>query len=336
MLGEAVQSIQQLTGGNNNSVYLVRCSPDKQYVAKVYATPAPGATNRMQTEVNGLEFLTSNGVNQVAKPVAADYDNRCAVYEHLSGEKIKSSQVRTEDVDQAVEFLAQLKGLSKVKESADQPAASDACFSIKETFTTVERRLARFEALEATNPEHQKLSKYLKEEFRPALAEILAWCYHTVDQLKIDFDGTLAPDQRTLSPSDFGFHNALRRPSGEIAFLDFEYFGWDDPAKMIADFLLHPAMDLSGDLKQRFFQRVTTVFADRPWVPARTSVVYPPSGLKWCLIILNEFLPEYIARRASASPNQLDLAVIQSQQLAKSSLLLQKMSNEFQNFPYAN
>jgi hypothetical protein len=38
----------------------------------------------------------------------------------------------------------------------------------------------------------------------------------------------------------------------------------------------------------------------------------------------------------SASPDQLDLAAVQSRQLAKSSLLLQKINNEFQNFPYAN
>ena len=45
---------------------------------------------------------------------------------------------------------------------------------------------------------------------------------------------------RVLSPSDFGFHNALRRPDGTIVFVDFEYFGWDDPAKMMADAMLHP------------------------------------------------------------------------------------------------
>ena len=336
MVGTPVQSVQQLSGGHNNSVYLVRCGSGKQYVAKVYAKSLPGSTDRMQTEVNGLKFLTSNGVDRVARPVGVDTDQRCAVYQYLDGQKIDSSQALPADVDQAVEFMAQLKELSGLEESSEQPSASDACFSINETFATIAQRLARFEALDLSSPQRQELSEYLRDEFRPALAEILAWCQHTVDQSEIDFDRLLDPHQLTLSPSDFGFHNALRRPNGEIVFLDFEYFGWDDPAKMVADFLLHPAMDLSEKLKHRFFQRAVSVFADRPWFPVRTGIIYPPSGLKWCLIILNEFLPEYISRRESASPGQLDLAAVQSRQLAKSRLLLQKMNSEFQNFPYAN
>ena len=60
---------------------------------------------------------------------------------------------------------------------------------------------------------------------------------------KAPVEAELPVEQRTLSPSDFGFHNALRRPDGRVVFLDLEYFGWDDPAKMISDFLLHPALE---------------------------------------------------------------------------------------------
>ena len=38
-----------------------------------------------------------------------------------------------------------------------------------------------------------------------------------------------------ISPSDFGFHNALRTNTGPV-FFDFEFSGWDDPAKTIIDF----------------------------------------------------------------------------------------------------
>ena len=42
-----------------------------------------------------------------------------------------------------------------------------------------------------------------------------------------------------LSPSDFGFHNILSHHNN-LYYIDFEYAGWDDPYKLIADFILNP------------------------------------------------------------------------------------------------
>jgi len=50
----------------------------------------------------------------------------------------------------------------------------------------------------------------------------------------------LPADETCLSPSDFGFHNALVDPSGALSFLDFEYAGRDDPAKPVSDFFCQP------------------------------------------------------------------------------------------------
>ena len=110
---------------------------------------------------------------------------------------------------------------------------------------------------------------------------------------------TVLETLRTLSPSDFGFHNALRRPDGTLCFLDFEYFGWDDPVKLVSDFLLHPGMTLSA----------TRAAALSCTAPRRCMVAMPTFrrvsphalplyGLRWVLIMLNEFLPELWARRA--------------------------------------
>ena len=60
---------------------------------------------------------------------------------------------------------------------------------------------------------------------------------------------------QVLSPSDFGFHNAILKESGDLVFLDFEYFGRDDPVKLMADFIWHPGMKLSNLQKRRLGQR---------------------------------------------------------------------------------
>ena len=37
-----------------------------------------------------------------------------------------------------------------------------------------------------------------------------------------------------------GFHNAVVQCNSKVKFIDFEYAGWDDPAKTAADFIFQP------------------------------------------------------------------------------------------------
>ena len=74
-------------------------------------------------------------------------------------------------------------------------------------------------------------------EFTPVMEQIVAAaCRDSRPETE------LAPQHRCLSPSDFGFHNALLRGRPGVpgardwVFLDFEYFGWDDPAKTVPIF----------------------------------------------------------------------------------------------------
>jgi len=112
-----------------------------------------------------------------------------------------------------------------------------------------------------------------------------------------------------LSPSDFGFHNAIRGVDGRLTFVDFEYFGWDDPAKLVNDFLLHPGMRLSADCYERFRTGALEIYGEKGAFATRLALVYPLYGLRWCMILLNEFLPErWEARRRTGVHNDRDAA----------------------------
>ena len=148
------------------------------------------------------------------------------------------------------------------------------------------------------------------------------------------YDQEISALLRTLSPSDFGFHNALREESGQVKFLDFEYFGWDDPAKMIVDFTFHPAMDLSFELKQSFYQQMLLVFKKDTSLRSRVACYYPFLGLLWCLIFLNEFIKDDLKRRQFAMVDIKDTATIQQRQLKKAEDLLLRVRNSYAKFPY--
>ena len=79
-----------------------------------------------------------------------------------------------------------------------------------------------------------------------------------------------------ISPSDFGFHNTLVRPDGELQFLDFEYAGFDDPAKLVGDFYACPEIPTPQETFERFVDRlVFSLNSPRPFAIARSSCETP-------------------------------------------------------------
>jgi len=300
--------MEWIGGGGNSRIYKL----EGPYAGKVYFQQ-----RRLEVEFAALEFVWRHGVRCVPEPLAADPREKIAVYEFIEGKKPVPTEA---DIDAAVEFLVTLKRLAAEPDAAALSSAAEACFTVQEIVENIRKRLARVADVAELKP-------FLSEDFVPLLERLSA---------TLPNEDPSPMDQRTLSPSDFGFHNALRRPNNELVFLDFEYFGWDDPAKMVADFLLHPAMDLSEPLRQRFAKGIYQRFDANKNLVKRVQTVYPLFGLKWCLIMLNEFVPEDLQRRGFASGGSLDRAAAQARQLDKARRMLDRIKREYEAFPYGN
>jgi hypothetical protein len=121
----------------------------------------------------------------------------------------------------------------------------------------------------------------------------------------------------------------LRLSCGRVIFIDFEYFGWDDPVKLVCDFYWHPGMKLSSDLRQLWLHISHDIFQNDLDFPTRLRAYLPLLGLRWCLIILNEFLKSEMARRLHANPNQVTTySTVCIQQLNKSKALLEEIKEK--------
>jgi hypothetical protein len=130
--------------------------------------------------------------------------------------------------------------------------------------------------------------------------------------------------QRCVSPSDFGFHNALAQPDGTPRFLDFEYAGWDDPAKMTGDFFAQLAVPVPTNFFDRFVHETTAAFPRPEELFQRARLLRPVYQIKWCCIALNVFLPVNLARRKFANPS-LDENALKRAQLTKAANLFQSI-----------
>ena len=335
MLGRKITSINRIGNGRNSKVYKLLCEKSLPYTAKIYFRHGFGERNRLQVEFNCLQFLWKHGIRCIPEPIAKDDAQGYAIFEYIDGNQIKPEEVFQNDIDDAVQFLSRLEECKNREGSEDLPMASEACFSIETIIDVIKRRLAKFFSLQNESPQYNDLDKFLRDDFLPTFEEIKRWSISSLSQLGISSVSELSYGERTLSPSDFGFHNALRRNTGELVFLDFEYFGWDDPAKMVSDFLLHPGMKLPIIYKRHFLAEILKRFNRYEKLSMRIECLYPLCALNWCLILLNEFIPEKFKRRkfAGIASNKSHILAVQ---FSKSEHMLRTVRNEYEQFPCGN
>jgi Ser/Thr protein kinase RdoA (MazF antagonist) len=315
LCGRPVTAIAPAGRGGNNRLFQVETA-EGRFALKLYPKVAGDDRDRLGVEFNALRFLNRHGIAETPIALMADPSEGAALYSWVDGTAVGSPG--DADIDAAAAFLCRLKSLGLAPDAESLPPASEACFSANELIRQNTSRLNRLMQVSTCSD----LATFLADGVAPALTRFTA---HARMRLP-DFERDIAPPLRTLSPSDFGFHNALRQPDGSLIFLDFEYFGWDDPVKLIADTLLHPGMDLDLRQGRHFLAALAPVYARYPGFSERLGALYPLYALRWSLIVLNEFLPERWARRAGAGEIG-DRTAIEIRQLDKARRLLARAND---------
>lgn len=295
LLGAPLISAVPAAGGGNNRVYRVE-TRDGVYAIKFYPRQDADPRDRLNQEFAALELMGANGIDCVPAVHACDAGLSCAAYEWIEG--TAPGDITAGDVDTMAALAETLAGIAADGSAADIQPASASCFSGEDVTVQFADRLARLRAA----ADDKALDAFLGDRLVPGFELLAAQARDTYAAAGLDFAGPLAAAARTLSPSDFGFHNARRRADGSLVFLDFEYFGWDDPVKMIADAVWHPGSAMDERSATRFRDIMLTFFAARDGeaLRARFQALSPLFGAVWCLIVLNEFLPERWARRVAA------------------------------------
>lgn len=300
-------------GRGNSRIFELTSLRGRNYALKVYPDRQIDRRPRLQTEFSACSALGAAGFD-VATPIASDAALDWGVYEWLPGTPIEMpDRCFVEKAAEFVEGLVQKRTF--LAKAAAFPAASEACLRGGEIVSQIQSRLERLRRVKSP-----VLAGFLEGEF---LAAFEAASTSAREQRALAFDASIGPELQILSPSDFGAHNAIKSESGRISFIDFEYFGWDDPVKLVADFYWHPGMNLTSDLRTQWIARCGEVFRDDASYAARLDAYLPLYGLRWCLILLNEFLPAGFAKRMHADSGLgRDMDSVLVLQLGKSKSLL--------------
>lgn len=326
LLPGPTESVELVAGGRNSRVFRV-VAAGESFALKQYPRDEEGRRDRLGAEVSALEFLGRHGVPNVPRVVAKDEAQGYAAFNWIDGNPV--THPAGADIDAMLGLAAKLNALGHANGADKIGDASAATFTGDQVVQQVECRYVKFLGAAKNTPE---LAEFLEHEFTPVFRTVSSWAWSGYDHKSVGFEAVRPDGSRTLSPSDFGFHNTLRQSGGGLAFIDFEYFGWDDPVKLVSDFLLHPGMNLDDRLKRRFLDGARSIYGDEDGAfEARLKALYPLYGLCWCLILLNEFLPAYGDRHQV--PGGATLESIKARQLEKARAFLAKVSETYENGP---
>ena len=277
-----IKKISKKTGRRNSRIYQIKDSSDTLYAMKLYPDKFEDSRNRLRTEFTTVEFLKRNKFDNIPEAIAMCADLNLGLYSWIEGYQIEQPKIR--DLEQAIEFIERLYLLSKNSDRMPD-LATEACLSASELINQVQVRLNRLLEILESNWE---LNDFITNQFIPIWEKSKRKALRDWPSNSIDLD--LENSYLTLSPSDFGFHNSIKS-GNHIYFIDFEYFGRDDPVKLTADFIWHPGMRLSEDLLTKWSNEMLHLFSSDPSFEARLRAAMPLYGLRWIMIILNDFLP---------------------------------------------
>jgi hypothetical protein len=320
MTSGPVVSSSWVTRGGNAGLLDVVTQRGERYALKFYTKR--NGHDCLSTEFNGLTAIQAVRPNSIPTPFACNRELNAAMYEWIDGEAVTNPTEH--HIKQALSFLGHLHDSRTRPEFARFQNAS-AAFLSGSGFE--EQLRARVSLLVRYAQPHSELDSYLHTEMLPVMDEILGWT-RSKWTFSPEYSAKLPREMQTLSPSDFGFHNVIEGKNGNLTFIDFEYFGWDDPAKLIADFSFHPGMELELSLKQQWVAGAIGIYGEG--ILNRLRFVWPMVGLSWCLILLNEYRDDIWQRRCAADPDKvLRHQAILEKQMDRSRALLSQVCRDY-------
>jgi hypothetical protein len=298
------RALSRLAGGNNNQVYRVETKAGAPLALKLYFSDPRDPRDRLAAEWDFLQQAWARGVPIVPEPLACDAAARAGLYGFVPGRKLRAAELTQAHIDAAADFVLAVNAAPR--DPLALAPASEACFSLAEHIATVERRVARLAGLDAGAPHATEAQRFVSEALLPAWSAVKARLISDARAAGLQIDRTLRPEACCLSPSDFGFHNALADQNDRLTFLDFEYAGRDDPAKLVSDFFCQPEIPVPLHYHSGFLRRLADGLELDDAARARCRILLDTYRVKWSCILLNDFMPVGAARRAFADASELE------------------------------
>ena len=273
----------RLNAGKNNQTYQLNLIDGSKLIFKKYHRHKNDLRDRLGAEWKFLDYVWQAGIRHIPEPIIKDESKGAALYQYIEGRKLNSAEINETLITEAADFVVAINNSVKIK-TIFEPA-SEACFSMGQHLDAIQKRIIRLEKLDSDAPYKIAAEKLISTELVPAWETIKN---RILSDEKCSIHKTIDPV--FLSPSDFGFHNILYDEVAGLKFIDFEYAGLDDLAKLTNDFMSCPEIPVSEKFRSIWVERIARKLNVDSEFFDRVQLLDCAYQVKWICIILNDFL----------------------------------------------
>jgi hypothetical protein len=310
--------LERLAGGRNNRVFRVTLISGDCVVLKNYYRNKDDPRDRLGAEWAFINYAWNLGIRRTPHALAVDHENNAGLYSFVEGRKLTPNEIDGSKVDAALTFIKELN--PRPHASTILSSGSEACFTINQHIATIDRRVGRLLQLDPETPLRREAEDFITSRLQPHWEKVRATLILGCARLGVKLGDWLAAEETCISPSDFGFHNAVVDENGAITFIDFEYAGQDDPAKLISDFFCQPEIPIPFAYFDQFANGVVSALGLAPLHLERMRLLIDAYRIKWLCIMLNDFLPLGSARRAFSAIDSRAMRCTERLAAAKSAM----------------
>jgi len=286
----------ELDAGRNNRLFRLDLDGGPPLLGKFYGRDPWGGLGR---EFATLAFLGARGFPGVPRAHLRDDAFAYAVYSFEPGVAVAAADLTDAALVAAAAFAADFHAFGPEPGESALPPTIECCGSMADQRAIIARRLGGFLAFAAgpTAPaEVRALCRAL--DLRAEVDRLLARA--TADLAPADLARALPRAAWRLNTADFGPHNILVRPGG-LTVVDFEWAGWDDPARLVMGFVSHPASaGLTPAGRATFLRAYARARALAPGDLARRERVGALYDVEWVAASASALTPEALAIAAFA------------------------------------
>jgi hypothetical protein len=323
VLQSSLASLQLLPSSGNNRIYKVKMKNGEYYAVKQYLRLKEDSRPRLQAEFGHLNALWELGIQNIPQPILKK--GNWAVYSLIEGVSVQT--IEAAEMDEVLSFISRLSDISSELRKLPVGRGSDSRACLGDYIDQIEKRYNRIAQGAKTSALEKEISEFLEQNFLPHKEFIFSKFYDSIESLGWDLRSPFKESQQMFSPSDLGFHNILASANDKsgLYFLDFEYSGWDDPAKLLADFFHHVGQDVAWEHKWYLLEQFAAYRKQDPDFFRRWETVIDLIGLEWVLIVLNVIDPNEMERKRFANPN-LDPVELVKKRLIKANQMTNEMA----------
>jgi thiamine kinase-like enzyme len=286
-----------IASGKNNLVSKIFYK-NKIYIYKKYLKKSNSAIkySRYSSETSFIKLLRKKNIKNLPSIFATDSKNQENIFNYINGKKV--TKVTKNDISQCIKFIKKINQNTFKKNYINFKMATESCVSIEEHIQTANKRIIMLSKFPKNYGVYKDAKEFVKVKLKKKLNDVQKTILNTFS--KTEINKKLRKKDLILSPSDFGFHNTIKK-NKKLYFFDFEYAGMDDPVKLISDFICQPDCQLSKKHISFFYKNIMKIFPQNLEIKRRLKAVIYIHRIKWCCVIMSEILnTKYLERRQFA------------------------------------